>query len=157
MQKDLKLHQEVEKELAKRSHFCHKVIQKYQDQVKNMTTQLEEIRSGNGDESERAEAERNKDTQELAAFLEKRTAEIDGKLKAAQSDLEGLKEEHALMVAKVARERRKFQNCALLLSEYLDAVLQTAGADVIAEDQDIHLDVEKLKTYERFQEVPAKD
>lgn len=61
------------------------------------------------------------------------------------------------MVAKVARERRKFQNCALLLSEYLDAVLQNAGADVIAEDQDIHLDVEKLKTYERVQDVPAKD
>ncbi len=61
------------------------------------------------------------------------------------------------MVAKVAKERRKFQNCALLLSEYLDQVLQNAGADVIAEDQDIHLDVEKLKTYERFQDVPAKD
>ena len=45
------------------------------------------------------------------------------KLRAAQSDLESLREEHALMVAKVARERRKFQNCALLLSEYLDAVL----------------------------------
>ena len=29
LQKDLKLHQEVEKELAKRSHFCHKVIEKY--------------------------------------------------------------------------------------------------------------------------------
>ncbi len=135
LQKDLKLHQEVEKELAKRSHFCHKVIQKYQDQVKNYTQQLEDIKNGNaGDNNELAEIEKNKDTQELAAFLEKRTAEIDGKLKAAQSDLEGLQEEHALMVAKVARERRKFQNCALLLSEYLDAVLQSAGADVIAED-----------------------
>jgi hypothetical protein len=45
------------------------------------------------------------------------------KLRAAQSDLESLREEHALMVAKVAKERRKFQNCALLLSEYLDSVL----------------------------------
>ena len=26
LQKDLRLHQEVEKELAKRSHFCNKVI-----------------------------------------------------------------------------------------------------------------------------------
>lgn len=34
--KDLKLHQEVEKELAKRSHFCQKVIQKYQDALKNL-------------------------------------------------------------------------------------------------------------------------
>ena len=59
----------------------------------------------------------------MAAFLEKRTSEIDVKLRAAEGDLESLKEEHALMVAKVAKERRKFQNCALLLSEYLDAVL----------------------------------
>ena len=90
-------------------------------------------------------------------FLEKRIGEIELKLKAAQSDLEGLKEEHALMIAKVSKERRKFQNLALLLSEYLDQVLQDAGADVIAEDQDIHLDVEKLKTYDRLQDVPAKD
>ena len=55
-------------------------------------------------------------------------------MRAAQSDLESLKEEHALMIAKVAKERRNVQNCALLLSEYLDAVLQNAGADVIAED-----------------------
>lgn len=54
------------------------------------------------------------------------------------------------MVSKVTKERRKFQNSALLLSEYLDAVLQGAGADVIAEDQDIHLDVEKLKTYDKI-------
>jgi hypothetical protein len=61
------------------------------------------------------------------------------------------------MVAKVTRERRKFQNSALLLSEYLDVVLQEAGSDLISEDQDIHLDVEKLKTYERMAEVPPKD
>ena len=38
------------------------------------------------------------------------------------------------MVAKVTRERRKFQNSALLLSEYLDVVLQEAGSDLISED-----------------------
>lgn len=61
------------------------------------------------------------------------------------------------MVAKVTRERRKFQNSALLLSEYLDVVLQEAGADLIAEDQDIHLDVEKLKAFDRVADVPHKD
>jgi hypothetical protein len=40
--------------------------------------------------------------------LEKRIAEIESKLKAAETDLEGLKEEHSLMVAKVTKERRKF-------------------------------------------------
>jgi hypothetical protein len=66
--------------------------------------------------------------------LERRISEIEVKLKAAQSDLEGLKEEHAIMVAKVLKERRKFQNLSLLLSEYLDHVLQDEGEDIIAED-----------------------
>jgi hypothetical protein len=48
--KDLKLHQEVEKELAKRSHFCHKVIQKYQDQLKTLEGQMEELRNTEGKE-----------------------------------------------------------------------------------------------------------
>ena len=31
--KDKQVHQEVEKELAKRSHFCQKVIEKYKEQI----------------------------------------------------------------------------------------------------------------------------
>ena len=46
LQKDLKLHQEVEKELAKRSHFCHKVIEKYQDQLKKAKEALENVKNG---------------------------------------------------------------------------------------------------------------
>lgn len=136
LQKDLRLHEEVEKELAKRSHFCQKVIKKYQDTLKTLNTQVEGLRSGHAGPEEllRQEAERSHDNDELANFLEKRIGEIEVKLRAALGDLEGLQEEHALMIAKVAKERRKFQNCALLLSEYLDAVLQSAGADVIAED-----------------------
>jgi hypothetical protein len=95
---------------------------------------LKDLKEGNIDAAALAKADKTHDTDELAAFLERRISEIDIKLRAAQSDLESLREEHALMVAKVSRERRKFQNCALLLSEYLDNVLQQAGADVIAED-----------------------
>lgn len=36
LEKDLKLHQEVEKELAKRSHFCQKVINKYKEAIKTL-------------------------------------------------------------------------------------------------------------------------
>jgi peptidoglycan hydrolase CwlO-like protein len=38
LKRDLQDHQEVEKELAKRSHFCQKVIKKYKEQI----TQLKE-------------------------------------------------------------------------------------------------------------------
>jgi len=153
LEKDLKLHQEVEKELAKRSHFCQKVIAKYKEAIKT----LKETLADPANASDQPPEGGGDNTDELTHFLQQRIADIEGKLKAAVSDLESLREEHALMVAKVTRERRKFQNSALLLSEYLDVVLQEAGSDLISEDQDIHLDVEKLKTYDRMSEVPPKD
>ena len=38
--KDLEDHKEVEKELAKRSHFCQKVIQKYKQQITDLTQEI---------------------------------------------------------------------------------------------------------------------
>ena len=158
LQKDLKLHQEVEKELAKRSHFCQKVINKYQESLKTLKKHLADLHNGiDTAEDSTILKVTNDNTDDLTQFLEQRISEIEIKLKGAQSDLEALREEHVIMVAKVTKERRKFQNSALLLSEYLDEVLQEAGSDLISEDQDIHLDVEKLKTFERIEDVPAKD
>lgn len=38
--KDLEDHKEVEKELAKRSHFCQKVIQKYKQQIEELNKEI---------------------------------------------------------------------------------------------------------------------
>lgn len=130
LEKDLKLHQEVEKELAKRSHFCQKVIAKYKDAIKTLKEAIADPANVSPDQP----PESRDNTDELTQYLQQRIADIEGKLKAAVSDLESLREEHALMVAKVTKERRKFQNSALLLSEYLDVVLQEAGSDLISED-----------------------
>ena len=89
--------------------------------MKALQTQLDDLRKGDSYDMQAKDAEQKaRDSLELASFLERRINEIDLKLRGALSDLESLKEEHGLMVAKVAKERRKFQNCALLLSEYLD-------------------------------------
>lgn len=42
LQRDLSDHREVENELAKRSHFCQKVIQRYKAQIKQLQEDLEE-------------------------------------------------------------------------------------------------------------------
>ncbi len=36
LKRDIQIHKEVEKELAKRSHFCQKVIKRLKQQVKDM-------------------------------------------------------------------------------------------------------------------------
>mgnify|MGYP001258140741 CR=1 FL=1 len=45
LQKDLVVHQEVEKELAKRSHFCQKVIDRYKEQIKELNVELKEAKT----------------------------------------------------------------------------------------------------------------
>ncbi len=42
LSKDLEDHKEVEKELAKRSHFCQKVIQKYKQQIVDLKQEIED-------------------------------------------------------------------------------------------------------------------
>ena len=42
MKRDIQIHKEVEKELAKRSHFCQKVIKRLKGQVKDMETEKAE-------------------------------------------------------------------------------------------------------------------
>ena len=37
LKRDIQIHKEVEKELAKRSHFCQKVIKKLKQQVAELT------------------------------------------------------------------------------------------------------------------------
>lgn len=36
LKRDIQIHKEVEKELAKRSHFCQKVIKRLKQQVKDL-------------------------------------------------------------------------------------------------------------------------
>jgi len=40
LKRDIHIHKEVEKELAKRSHFCQKVIKRLKDKVKSLEAEL---------------------------------------------------------------------------------------------------------------------
>ena len=44
MKRDIQIHKEVEKELAKRSHFCQKVIKRLKQQVKDLQSEKTENR-----------------------------------------------------------------------------------------------------------------
>jgi len=51
--KDLEDHKEVEKELAKRSHFCQKVIQKYKQQIEDLKKEISDTDNQFKQESKR--------------------------------------------------------------------------------------------------------
>ena len=83
--KDLEDHKEVEKELAKRSHFCQKVIQKYKQQAEELKKDIEEA-----DKQYKLESKRQaQDTeqQDLMNYLNSRIQQIEQKLQTTMSHL----------------------------------------------------------------------
>jgi hypothetical protein len=81
LKRDIEIHKEVEKELAKRSHFCQKVIKRLRNQVKDLETEKTEIAkkpaiaAGSG---KRTTAEDSKN-EDLINYLEHRLEEIEKK------------------------------------------------------------------------------
>ena len=76
--KDLADHKEVEKELAKRSHFCQKVIQKYTNQIKTLKQEIKD----DDKKFEQIEEKRhvNDEQQDLMNYLNQRIQQIEAKL-----------------------------------------------------------------------------
>ena len=78
LSKDLEDHKEVEKELAKRSHFCQKVIQKYKQQIEDLKTEIEDSDNKFKAESKRQAADTEQ--QDLMNYLNTRISQIEQKL-----------------------------------------------------------------------------
>ena len=79
LKRDLIDHQEVEKELAKRSHFCQKVIKKYKEQIQNLKTDiaLEKEKINNLDDF----SPQKKDESDLMNYLNSRISQYEVKLR----------------------------------------------------------------------------
>jgi hypothetical protein len=79
LKRDLIDHQEVEKELAKRSHFCQKVIKKYKEQIQSLKTDiaLEKEKINNLDDF----SPQKKDESDLMNYLNSRISQYEVKLR----------------------------------------------------------------------------
>lgn len=96
LKRDIQIHKEVEKELAKRSHFCQKVIKRLKQQVKDMET--EKVESGirpavagmgashrrPGSQKYSMDLSANKANEDLINFLEQKIDEFEKKLDRTQ-------------------------------------------------------------------------
>lgn len=98
LKRDIQIHKEVEKELAKRSHFCQKVIKRLKQQVKDLQTekadntgrptmmggmgsgQTQRGAKSNGKYDTSSMAANNKANEDLINFLEHKLEEIEKKL-----------------------------------------------------------------------------
>jgi chromosome segregation ATPase len=104
LKRDIQIHKEVEKELAKRSHFCQKVIKRLKQQVKDLQSEKNDNRPsivgggmGSGQTQRKSTggkfdtsslAQNNKANEDLINFLEHKLEEIEKKLQRTQSEYE---------------------------------------------------------------------
>lgn len=107
LKRDIQIHKEVEKELAKRSHFCQKVIKRLKVQIK----ELEDEKAANdmrkpavmgisGGHNRRnksfmgMDSKHNQANEDLINFLEHKLEEIEKKLHRTQGEYEHLQSEY---------------------------------------------------------------
>lgn len=143
LKRDIEIHKEVEKELAKRSHFCQKVIKRLKQQVKDLEQEKTDALtkkgavggvvqnkqgtrisiSGGSPKKNNNSLEDSKGNEDLINFLEHKLEEIEKKLANTQSEYEVLQNDYMELQDKMNQSREKYKRAALLLTDFLDDLL----------------------------------
>lgn len=158
LKRDIEIHKEVEKELAKRSHFCQKVIKKLKQQVNEL--EQEKNDSTNKRQSGIANLKGLRNSQvspkkkdplldesrvndDLINYLESKLEEIEKKLANTQNEYESLQGDYMELQDKMNLSREKYKRAALLLTDFLDDLL-TSTPNILQSDKDMHLNLDKM-------------
>jgi len=93
IRRDIQIHKDVEKELAKRSHFCQKVIKKLKVSVENLESRkkAENLTDGGGQvQTVPPSVLQQQNDEEMINFLEQKLEQIEKQLKQTQQHYEQL-------------------------------------------------------------------
>ena len=159
LKRDIEIHKQVEKELAKRSHFCQKVIKKLKQQVKELENEKIEgdmrkpaVMGMSGGHNRKNKSlmgnennnyQQNKANEDLINFLEHKLEEIEKKLQRTQGEQELLQTDYMELQEKMNLSREKYKRAALLMTEFLDDLL-TQTPNILDNDRDMHVNLEKM-------------
>jgi chromosome segregation ATPase len=158
LKRDIEIHKEVEKELAKRSHFCQKVIKKLKQQVKELeaekieggtsrkpaVTNLKSLRNSIGSPKRLdMSMDESKQNDDLINYLEGKLEEIEKKLANTQNEYESLQNDYMELQDRMNLSREKYKRAALLLTDFLDDLL-TSTPNILQSDKDMHLNLDKM-------------
>jgi chromosome segregation ATPase len=152
LKRDIEIHKEVEKELAKRSHFCQKVIKRLKTEVKELEAQKNDILHKKGlvtnmrgalRDGAKVEPLNEEANDDMVNYLEQKLEDIEKRLAATQSEYETLQNDYMELQDKMNQSREKYKRAALLLTDFLDDML-TATPNILSQDKDMNLDMEKM-------------
>lgn len=116
LQRDLADHKEVEQELAKRSHFCQKVIKKYKEQIQQLQDEIRDLQTS----KPRAARKVPDDQTDLKNYLNQRIKTIEGKLVTTQHHMQMQEAEYAKLFAQLVEIRTRYSKAILLLTEFIE-------------------------------------
>jgi len=116
LKRDIEIHKQVESELAKRSHFCQKLIKRLNGKVKV----LEEEASTKLSHSVIEEIEpKQRYNEDLVHYLEQKLEETLTGQSQLQTEYTTLKADYQELRAKLNEKAQKYRTLAVLLSDYL--------------------------------------
>jgi len=162
----VEIHKQVEAELAKRSHFCQKLIKKLSGRVQELEEELDHSKLGGNTTTENnnnktnpdqvgntsrhvkketyIQEDRNKD--ELISFLEKNLENAEKRLAKLHNDYDILKNDYSYLESKLENANRKYGNLSSLLKDNLDMVLKGKPLDIDPNNRAVKkLDLNELK------------
>eukprot|EP00356_Strombidium_inclinatum_P006937 CAMPEP_0170510228 /NCGR_PEP_ID=MMETSP0208-20121228/65657_1 /TAXON_ID=197538 /ORGANISM="Strombidium inclinatum, Strain S3" /LENGTH=175 /DNA_ID=CAMNT_0010793677 /DNA_START=51 /DNA_END=578 /DNA_ORIENTATION=- len=93
IRRDINIHKEIEKELAKRSHFCQKVIKKLKDKAQDLDHEKGLYKSEEPPKPIEPEGKKQND-EEMINFLETKLEQIEKQLKTTHSTYEQLQTDY---------------------------------------------------------------
>jgi len=88
--------------------------------------------------------EDSKANEDLINFLEHKLEEIEKKLAVSQSDYEALQNDYMELQEKLNLSREKHKRAALLLTDFLDDLLND-NPSILSQEKDMHLNLDKIK------------
>ena len=146
--RDIEIHKQVESELAKRSHYCQKIIKKLNSKVKELEDEIlnnKKITITAGDDLDIRQD--SKMSEELVRFLENKLEESMSRL--AQVQMVGFKQEYNVLKAdyteiqqKLKEKSEKYRNLGCLLADYLNDLKNLAPG--LNQEDELTLHMHKL-------------
>lgn len=128
IKRDIAIHKELETELAKRSHFCQKVIQKLKAQAEALEAEkasLPEVTGQRvGGDTTEGQVNAQGADEEMINFLELKLENIEKQLKQTQAHYEQLHSDYSALQEKLSEGTEKYKRAALLMSEFLHDILE---------------------------------
>ena len=172
LKRNISLHKQVEKQLAKRAYKSQKIIAGLKTQVESLERQKNNMAKGRqtmakpgakarrGDQRQQSPSPNDLEGEELIDFLESKLEGIEKKLAKSQGSYENMQNNCLEIQDKLGRQKEKYKRAALMLTEFLED-LMSQKPNILKEQAKFAASQDEAAReaidIERIQQTPIED